>query len=89
MCSRGFKDHNPTHAATDFREALSGENGHVIAQEGPGDCREEAGQYRVHLAPNEKLVGFKFYTDHCTCVRIPPAIAGMRTTSRACDSVCA
>ena len=47
----------------------------MIAQEGPGHCREEAGQHRVHLAPNEKLVGFKFFTDHCTCVSLPHCLA--------------
>ena len=46
--------------------ALLGEGGHVIAQEGPGSCRDGFGQRTFTFGPTEKLVGFKFYTDHCT-----------------------
>jgi len=46
--------------------ALLGEGGRVIAQEGPGSCRQGFGQRTFTFGPTEKLVGFKFYTDHCT-----------------------
>ena len=43
-----------------------GEGGKVLAKEGPGFCRDDFGQRRIELGSEEKLVGFKFYTDHCT-----------------------
>ena len=46
--------------------AFIGEGGRVLAKEGPGSCRDFFGQQRVELAASEKLVGFKFFTDHCT-----------------------
>ena len=46
--------------------ALLGEGGRVIAQEGPGHCRDGFGQRTFTFGATEKLVGFKFYTDHCT-----------------------
>jgi len=46
--------------------AFIGEGGRVIAQEGPGSCRDGFGQRRIQLGQTEKLVGFKFWTDHST-----------------------
>ncbi len=58
--------------------AFIGEGGRVLAQEGPGSCRDGFGQRRVQLGPNERLVGFKFYSDHCT-PKISFIIADMGT----------
>ena len=48
--------------------AFLGEGGelNVLAQQGPGGCRNGFGQQRVDLGVTEKLVGFRFYTDHST-----------------------
>ena len=49
--------------------ALLGEGGQVLAQEGPGKARDDYGEYYYHaflFGANEKLVGFKFYSDSST-----------------------
>ncbi|GMI43052.1 hypothetical protein TrCOL_g8093 [Triparma columacea] len=49
--------------------ALLGEGGQVLAQEGPGKARDDYGEYYHHaflFGANEKLVGFKFYSDSST-----------------------
>ena len=60
--------------------AFLGEGGelNVLAQQGPGGCRNGFGQQRVDLGVTEKLVGFRFYTDHST-PRISFIIADMGT----------
>jgi len=50
----------------------------LLAQQGPGHFRDGFGQQRVDLGVTEKLVGFRFYTDHST-PRISFIIADMGT----------
>ena len=61
--------------------ALLGEGGQVLAQEGPGKARDPTGEYYYDaflFGANEKLVGFKFYTDWNT-PRIGCILADMGT----------
>ena len=60
---RGVKVFYDKHNVTGL--ALLGAD-RVLAQEGPGDCRDGYGEHVFTFGANEKLVGFQFYTDHCT-----------------------